>query len=99
MLAEANKPSKEAFVTLEVEEGAGDPVYLSQVYAGDASIGLVLSAGYGHRTGKSIALCNIASEHSASGTALEIEVLGDRRRAVVCANAALYDPDNQRLRQ
>jgi dimethylglycine dehydrogenase len=31
------------------------------------------------------------------GTALEVEILGERRRAVV-AREPLYDPDNRRLR-
>ena len=95
----ANAKPNEAFVTLVVEEADGDPVYLSQVFCGDRSVGLVLSAGYGHRTGKSIALCNIAAEYASAGTTLEIDVLGQRRGAIVSAEAALFDPENERLRQ
>ena len=88
----------QTFVTLTVEDGPGDPVYLSTVFAGDGPVGLVLSAGYGHRTGTPVALAIIEKEHAAAGTALEIEVLGQRRTAAVAEHAAIYDPGNERLK-
>jgi dimethylglycine dehydrogenase len=90
------------FATLVVDDASespfGDAVYLSSVLDGDEAVGLVLSGGYGHRVGKSIALCVLKRDRAVAGTELEIEILGERRRAVVSADGALYDPKNVRLR-
>ena len=55
------------------------------------------SGGYGHRIEKSIALVTIDTDCAAEGTEVEVEVLGERRKAVV-AREPLYDPENERLR-
>jgi dimethylglycine dehydrogenase len=89
------------FATLVVDEPAepplADAVYLSTVFDGADAVGLVLSAGYGHRVQKSIALCVLEHDCLAPGTELEIGILGSRRPAVVATRPALYDPDNARL--
>jgi glycine cleavage system aminomethyltransferase T len=46
---------------------------------------------------KRIALAYVTSELAMPGTALEVEIFGARRPAVV-ATEPLYDPDNRRLR-
>jgi dimethylglycine dehydrogenase len=71
--------------------------FCASVFAGDEHIGLVGSSGYGHTLHRSIALAYVRSDLVTPGTALEIEVFGDRRSARV-ASEPLYDPDNQRLR-
>ena len=50
-----------------------------------------------HRLRRSIALAYVRTDLSAPGTQLEVEILGERRPAVV-AREPLYDPDNLRLR-
>jgi dimethylglycine dehydrogenase len=46
---------------------------------------------------RSIALAYVRTDLSAPGTQLEVEILGERRPAVV-AREPLYDPGNLRLR-
>ncbi len=55
------------------------------------------SGGYGHAVQKSIALAYLRTDLAATGTALEVDVLGTRIPAVVAA-APIHDPLNQRLR-
>jgi len=63
----------------------------------------VLSAGYGHRTGQSLALSVLEAdtEHDI-GTEFEVNILGRIRKAKIVANANvnvdLYDPSNQLLK-
>jgi dimethylglycine dehydrogenase len=46
---------------------------------------------------QSIALAYVRTDLAVPGTVLEVEILGERRRAVV-GKEPLYDPDNARLR-
>ena len=67
------------------------------MYRGAEAVGLVTSGGYGYRLNRSIALAYVRTDLTAPGTELEVEILGQRCRAVV-AREPLYDPDNLRLR-
>ena len=67
------------------------------VYDGDRAVSHVASGGYGHRVERSIAYAYLPLELATPGRALEVEILGQRRPAVV-AEAPLYDPANERLR-
>jgi len=87
----------ERFVPLVVEARDADAAPVSIVYRGAQAVGLVTSGGYGHRLKQSIALAYVRTDLTAPGTELEVEILGERRRAVV-GREPLYDPDNQRLR-
>ena len=92
----ANGP-RERFVPLLVEATDADAAAVSIVYHGNEVVGLVTSGGYGYRLRQSIALAYVRTDLAAPGTVLEVEILGERRRAVV-ATEPLYDPQNQRLR-
>jgi dimethylglycine dehydrogenase len=83
-------------VPLVVETEVEAPFCASVLADGDR-VGLVGSAGYGHTLQQSIALAYVTSELATPGTALEVEIFGARRPAVV-ASEPLYDPDNLRLR-
>jgi dimethylglycine dehydrogenase len=85
------------FVPLLVEPHTADAPFCSTVFKGDERVGLVTSAGYGHRIKRSIALAYVRRDLAVDGAALEIEVLGERVRAVV-AREPLYDPQNGRLK-
>jgi dimethylglycine dehydrogenase len=87
----------ERLVPLLVEARDADAAPVSIVYRGGAAVGLVTSGGYGYRLRQSIALAYVRTDLAAPGTELEVEVLGERRRAVV-TREPLYDPDNLRLR-
>jgi dimethylglycine dehydrogenase len=87
----------ERFVPLLVDATDADAAAVSIVYQGDKVVGLVTSGGYGYRLRQSIALAYVRTDLSVPGTELEVEILGERRRAVV-AREPLYDPENARLR-
>ncbi|MBV9345820.1 MAG: FAD-dependent oxidoreductase [Gammaproteobacteria bacterium] len=89
--------ARERFVPMIVAAGDADAAAVSIIYRGAEVVGLATSGGYGHRLGCSIALGYVRRELSVPGTRLEIEILGERRPAVV-ATEPLYDPDNLRLR-
>jgi dimethylglycine dehydrogenase len=94
---EASAGPAERFVPLVVEARDADASAVSIVYRGDEVVGLVTSGGYGYRLDRSIALAYIRTELSRAGTELEVEILGERCRAVV-GREPLYDPENLRLR-
>jgi dimethylglycine dehydrogenase len=86
------------FVTLEVhgvtdaDAWGNEPLYVNGKLAGRATAGY-----YGHVLGKSLALGYIGTAHSEVGTAVEIEILGERKKATVLIESPL-DPDNAKLR-
>jgi dimethylglycine dehydrogenase len=84
-------------VPLLVDAADADAAAISVVHRGDEAVGLVTSGGYGYRLKRSIALAYVRADLCVPGTALEVEILGERRRALV-AREPLYDPDNLRLR-
>jgi len=90
--------SKKRFATLVVEAGPCDAPYMSTIWHGDEKVGETTSGGWGHRIDKSIALGMVRTDLAAEGTALDVEIFGDRRPAIVQADQPLYDPDNLRLR-
>jgi dimethylglycine dehydrogenase len=96
LLRQQDEGVAQRLVPLLVDTDVEAP-FCASVFAGSERVGLVGSAGYGHTLQKSIALAYVASELSAPGTALEVEIFGTRHAAVV-ATEPLYDPDNRRLR-
>ena len=88
---------RERFVPLIVDSGDADAAAVSVVYSGDKYVGLVTSGGYGYRLKQSIALAYVRTDLAVAGTELHVEILGERRRAVVAAEP-LFDPENLRLR-
>ena len=61
------------------------------------AVGYVSSGGYAHHVGKSMAMGYVETAHSAPGTQLEVEIIGEFYPAVVQENP-LYDPDGERMR-
>jgi len=89
----------QSFATLTVEAGDCDAPYLATVWQGERRVGLVTSGGWGHRVERSIALAVIdAALAAVPGSELEIEILGERRKATVQPDKPLWDPENERLR-
>ena len=103
LMAEHQAGAKRQFVTLTVDDPAdgetfGEAVYLSTVLVNDAPAGLVVSAGYGHRVGASIAMAVIDTEVLVDGAAVAVDVLGRTRHAQIVEGNALYDASNTRLK-
>jgi len=94
---EAREGPRQRLVPLLVDATDADAAAVSIVHHGEEVAGLATSGGYGYRLRRSIALAYVRADLSVPGTALEVEILGERRRAIV-AREPLYDPDNLRLR-
>jgi dimethylglycine dehydrogenase len=84
-----------ACLTVETEDALphGD----EPILAADRVVGYVSAAERGHVVDATIALAYLPPELAVVGTPLEVEVLGERRTAVV-VEAPLFDPGNVRLR-
>lgn len=60
------------------------------LYCGAEIVGVVTSGAYGYRVQKNIAYVFVDPQQAATGTALEIGILGERYAAVV-TESCLYD--------
>lgn len=98
ILNEKQQGVKKAFVTLTVDAGDCDAPYMSCIWQGDQIVGETTSGAWGYRVGKSIALGMIKAELANPGTELEVEIYGQKCRAVVEQDQPLWDPQNERLR-
>ena len=97
LLREKQSGTVDRFVPLLVSEGDVDAPFCSTIWRNGEAVGLVTSGGYGHRVKSSIALGYVRCDLANEGEELEIDILGERRRARV-ASEPLYDPANERLR-
>jgi dimethylglycine dehydrogenase len=84
-------------VCLVCEAEDADPWGYNPIFRGDQIVGMTSSGGYGHRTGKSVALGYVLPDLAAPGTKLEVEVLGRKLAAEVVA-MPLYDPKNVKMK-
>ena len=86
------------FATLEVHGVVDADARGSEpIYAGGELVGRATSGNYGWRVGKSLALAMVRPDLAVEGSEVEIEVLGERRRATVIPESP-FDPKNERLR-
>ncbi|MET4805538.1 FAD-dependent oxidoreductase [Limibacillus sp. MBR-115] len=97
LFQEKQEGPSERFVPLIVDAGTADAPYLATIWKDGERVGLVTSGGYGHRIGKSIALSYVRRDLAVEGTALEVDIFGERFSAVV-GSEPLYDPSNSRLK-
>ena len=93
----ARGPAKR-FVTMLVDEETYDAPYMSTIWSEDMAVGEVTSAGYGYRVGAMIAFGVVRVDLAVPGQALDVQIFGDRRRAIVQPDLPLWDPENARLR-
>ena len=84
-------------VTLKVDAEDIDAIGNEPVYADGRIVGYVSSGSYGHRVGESIALAYVPIDVARVDTALEVEILNNRRPAVIVEDS-LYDPGAKSLR-
>ena len=107
--AEHQAGAQRQFVTLTLDDPAddqtgdkpdafGEAVYLSVVQCDGVDAGLVVSAGYGHRVGASIAMAVIDSDKLSASEHITVTVLGRQREAHLVPSHVLYDPQNEKLR-
>jgi glycine cleavage system T protein len=67
------------------------------VRAGESVLGWITSGGYGYAVEKSIAYAYLPIEQAAPGSALDVEILGERIPAMV-AREPLWDPKGIRIK-
>ncbi|SFO27209.1 dimethylglycine dehydrogenase [Roseovarius lutimaris] len=98
LLAEKQQGRKKAFVTLIVDANEADAPYMSTLWHDGEIVGETTSGAWGYRVNASVALAMVRADLAVPGTEIEVEIYGERCRAVVQADAPLWDPENERLR-
>lgn len=98
LLNEKQQGPAKRFVSLIVEAGDCDAPYMSTLWDDDRVVGEVTSGAWGYRVGASIALGMVRADLADPGTALEVEIYGQRYKATVQPQGALWDPRNERIR-
>ena len=93
---DGNGPNRQ-IVTLEVEAEDADASGYEPVWQEGKLVGFVTSGGYGHTTGKSLAMAMIDAEAAAEGTPLSVHVVGVERAARVIAPSP-HDPSGAAMR-
>ncbi len=98
LLAEQQAGPKKRFVTLILDECKADAPYMSTIWKDGEVVGETTSGNFGYRVGKSIALGMLRTDLNVPGAEVEVEIFGEKIRAVVQEDKPLWDPDNERLR-
>jgi len=97
--AERDRGPARRIVTLTLDApGAADAPYMANIWQGDTRVGETLSGAWGYRVGASVALGMLRADLVADGTAVEVEIFGERFGATVRGEGPLWDPGNLRLR-
>ena len=98
LLSEKQQGVKKRFVTLRVDAGEADAPYMSTLWHGDQVVGETTSGAWGYRVGHSVALGMLRADLADPGTEIEVDIYGQRCKAVVQPDAPLWDAQNERLR-
>ncbi len=98
LLNEKQQGVKKRFVTLKVDAGSADAPYMSTLWHGDEVVGETTSGAWGYRVNASVALGMLRTDLTEPGTEIEVDIYGERCRAVVQPDAPLWDPQNERIR-
>jgi dimethylglycine dehydrogenase len=98
LVAEREAGVKKRFAPLIVEAGECDAPYMSTVWKEGRIVGETTSGAWGYRVGASVALAMLRADLTRPGTVVEVEIYGERRRAVVQPDRPLWDPENARLK-
>ncbi|KZY48470.1 glycine cleavage system protein T [Roseovarius sp. HI0049] len=84
-------------VTLEIDADDADASGFEPVWQNGQRVGFVTSGGYGHTTGKSLAMAMLDRTATAEGTDLTVHIVGAERPAKVIAPSP-YDPAGKAMR-
>ena len=79
----ARRQPERRLVSLAVDTENADPFGAEPVFDGDTAVALTVCGGYGHTVETALALAYLPVELTIPGTALDVEILGDRRPATV----------------
>ena len=97
MLRDRQYAPQRRLVTLIIDAADADAIGDEPVWHDGKVVGWVTSGGYGHSVSKSIALAYIPTALVRPVEEFQVEILGERRRAMLTEHA-LYDPRGDRLR-
>ncbi|MDP3264514.1 MAG: FAD-dependent oxidoreductase [Tabrizicola sp.] len=98
LAAEKQRGVTKRFVALKVATGPADPPYMANLWHQGRIVGEVTSAAMGHRVGHVVALGMLKTDLAVPGTALEVEVYGERLAAEVLGFGAAWDAKNERIK-
>ena len=84
-------------IYFSLDPGDSDVQGGEPIFAGDRCVGVTTSGGYGHFVRQSLGFGYVPPSLAEPGTALTVELLGQRRQATV-RNEPVHDPANVRLR-
>jgi dimethylglycine dehydrogenase len=71
---------------------------MSTLWHGQEVVGETTSGAWGYREGASIALGMLRADLAKPGTEVDVDIYGERCRAIVQPDGPLWDPENERLR-
>jgi dimethylglycine dehydrogenase len=83
-------------VTLEIDADNADASGYEPVWVNDKRVGFTTSGGYGHHTGKSLAMA-LVDRHISDDTELSVHVVGKLQDARILTEP-VWDPSGQRMR-
>ncbi len=96
-LRQRDAPPGRRLTTFVVDARDADVVAYEPVFDGEDVVGFCTSGGYAHHAGKSVAIGFLPTDRINADAEFDIEILGERRRAVVTPTP-LFDPDTSRMR-
>ena len=85
-------------ITLEVDAQNADASGYEPVWKDGRRVGFITSGGYGHHTGKSLAMALVDVEHAQIGEDLHTHIVGVERGARIIASSP-YDPGGAAMRR
>jgi dimethylglycine dehydrogenase len=95
--AERDAGPSRKLCAFEVDADDADVVAYEPIWLDGAVVGFCTSGGYSHHAQKSVALGFVPVERAQKGLEVEIEILGNRRRARL-VTSPLFDADGARMR-
>ncbi len=96
-LRQRETPAAWRFVGFTIDEGGdADPLPSDPIFQGGRLVGYITSGGTGFRLDRRIALGYVERDKAEMAECFEIQILGERRRAVP-STLPFYDPQNARL--
>jgi dimethylglycine dehydrogenase len=95
--AQADNSAQQRLVTLEIDADDADASGYEPIWQGEQRVGFVTSGGFGHYTGKSLAMGLLNNNINETGETLMVDVVGKRRSARTLSEPA-WDPSGARMR-
>lgn len=95
LLKRLESPDAWKMELIEIEDSGSDPFYSHTIFQNEMPVGIVTSAGFGHRINKRLALAFFKPKADLNSK-FQVEILGQKVGASVLAEAP-FDPKNRRM--